>query len=251
MTTQSSLVEIDDLAQPVDWHPVSDCPVTPVLVVMRANLSRFEAFVPHLAACLSPAERARADRFVRPFDQARYVVGRGLLRQLLAGFTQQKPATVVFKPDAGKPSLAHAEGPAFNVSHSGDWIVYAFDSQPVGIDVEQVNPSFTHTDIVHSHFTLAEQQVVRENPAHFYTLWTRKEALLKALGRGLDDDLRSVPALAGSHPLSIKPGESGGTWTVRSFVCAPQYPAALAYRKPAESREVTFYELDETVLAWC
>jgi 4'-phosphopantetheinyl transferase len=40
----------------------------------------------------------------------------------------------------------------------------------------------------------------------FYKLWTRKEALLKASGRGIVDDLTAIPSLDGVHTATL-----GGT----------------------------------------
>lgn len=170
-----------------------------------------------------------------------------MLRYLLAGFTGQKPNELEFESSNGKPKLIFGDGPAFNVSHSGDWILLAFDTAPVGVDVEQINTCLDHTDIVRYHFTPDEQQFVRNNGFEsFYTLWTRKEALLKAIGRGIDDTLVTAPALAGLHQVKTLPGEESRTWAVRTFACSGQYPAALAYQNRGETQpHIMFYEVDK------
>jgi 4'-phosphopantetheinyl transferase len=97
---------------------------------------------------------------------------------------------IVFdKGEHGKPMLLHGRL-NFNISHSGHFCVLAFSkSMHVGVDVEQRDLA---TDI----FALAQRCFVAEEYAlflatdekkieMFYWLWTRKEALLKALGIGL------------------------------------------------------------------
>ena len=78
----------------------------------------------------------------------------------------------------------------------------------------------------------------------FYTLWTRKEALVKATGKGVDDDFTRVPAADGQHLVDPAALGSAGYWQVHSFVVAEHYLGAVAHAETtAGISKLLFYEL--------
>jgi len=94
----------------------------------------------------------------------------------------------------GRPELEISMGLAhlqFNVSHSRDWYVAAFgNSLQVGIDVEYVDNDFPIIEVA-TRF-LAPKEVALLNVSNeetrqrlFFEIWVRKEAYLKAIGKGL------------------------------------------------------------------
>ena len=102
------------------------------------------------------------------------------------------PPEIGFQKD-GKPFLAGFDNVHFNLSHSGTYAVCAFDSDPVGIDIERIKP--VKAGIAERFFSSEEQQFLDacsvDKAKAFFTVWTRKEAFLKAVGKGLRMDLRS------------------------------------------------------------
>lgn len=74
-------------------------------------------------------------------------------------------------------------------SHSGNMAICAISTRPIGVDIElrgAIQPG------VSQYFFTEKEQVA---PDRFYEFWTRKEAVLKAAGLGLDKvDLNSVYA---------------------------------------------------------
>ncbi|GAB3335662.1 4'-phosphopantetheinyl transferase superfamily protein [Larkinella ripae] len=249
MMSETARLDIGELGHSIDWQPFTSCPVRPVRTVVRLPLAQFDAEMPRLQAFLSDEEKARGARFVQPTDRARFVIGRGMLRFFLARFTEQTPGAIAFEPGIGKPRLRNNSGPAFNLSHSGNWIVYAFDAATVGIDVEYADGRQNYTDVIRYHFSPDEQQfIARYGPDRFFTLWTRKEAWVKATGHGVDDKLSAVPSLAGFHSLATKPGDLGQHWLVRSFLCSDHYPAALAYQGQNDNPPISFYEAEAAIL---
>ena len=167
-------------------------------------------------AVLSAAEKARAERFRRPGLGERYRRGRHLLRALLARQLSEPACGLVMVEGAhGKPSLAHASGMQFNLSHSGAWALIAIGGQhPLGVDIEG-RSAFHHLDEVAKRVMtplefachLATPLALR--PQGFLRTWTRKEACLKALGTGFHVE----PSLLDLH--------ASGTAAAQGSCCLP------------------------------
>ncbi|GGH58118.1 4'-phosphopantetheinyl transferase [Paenibacillus silvae] len=88
----------------------------------------------------------------------------------------------------GKPLL---EGLTFffNVSHSEEWVVAAFDDEPIGIDIEKIQP-IDYLKIANRFFSREEYtDLIATTPdqqlQYFYDLWTLKESYVKQIGLGL------------------------------------------------------------------
>ena len=129
---------------------------------------------------LSPGRRKKALRLRRETPRLQSI-GAGLL---LARFF---PGGEPLAGPNGKPLLPGRR--EFSISHSGTLAVIALADVPVGADIQQVRPV---PDAVPRRVLSPEE---REN-GDFFALWTRKEAVLKCLGTGLDRDLRSLEVLA-------------------------------------------------------
>lgn len=94
----------------------------------------------------------------------------------------------------GKPELADVKNLHFNISHSGQWIVAAIDSSPVGIDIEHV--ANIDISLFKNHFSSEEyssliEKTIPEQVPFFYELWTLKESYIKQTGAGLSLPLDS------------------------------------------------------------
>ena len=89
-----------------------------------------------------------------------------------------------------KPCLAKENGLCFNLSHSGDYALYAFtQGYDVGIDVEYINETLELEDMATSVFSIEELSRWRPLPLNkkthtFFKSWVSKEAILKASGKG-------------------------------------------------------------------
>jgi 4'-phosphopantetheinyl transferase len=144
-------------------------------------------------AVLSEEERQRAAAFRFPHLQRWFIVRRALLRHLLAGYGQGSGLRYRLNKH-GKPELditPSGKRLYFNLSHSGSIALYGFTYQgEIGVDIECVKPIDDMTLVARYHFTLDEQSALWALPAAqqmkgFYNAWTRKEAILKAVGTGL------------------------------------------------------------------
>ncbi|RZL00044.1 MAG: 4'-phosphopantetheinyl transferase superfamily protein [Rubrivivax sp.] len=144
------------------------------------------------ASVLSADERARAARFRFEVHARRYQASHVALRQILGQATGSNPASLRFTEGLhGKPRLAQAGAPQFNMSHSAGWALVGWcPSHPLGVDIEIVTPMDDADLLAQRHFSATEYAAFgRTPPDHrleaFFRCWTRKEACLKALGSGL------------------------------------------------------------------
>jgi len=149
-----------------------------------------------LEAILSADERRRAASFVFAADGRRFVVGRARLRQILSRYVAMPPEALRFRYGLhGKPALSPARpAPNFNLSHSGGLAALVIASCHVGIDIEEVRP--VDGAVAERFFSAGENAALRglrgaDWRDAFYRCWTRKEAVVKALGKGLSLRLAS------------------------------------------------------------
>src|SRR5688500_18484209 len=153
-------------------------------------LDRSAAHEPERVLCAEEAARAR--RFASPCARRRYVSARARLRNTLSGHIGLDPARLNIQESAsGKPELRHAGCDlTFNLAHAGDLAVLAVSREArMGVDIEPAARSRRVSGLgrwLHD----GERRDLRRVPAGrrsraFLHLWCRKEAVLKADGRGL------------------------------------------------------------------
>jgi len=170
--------------------------------VWRIPLAAPATALAELESLLQPAERDRAARFRFERFRNRFTVGRASLRILLGQYLGLPPRHLefVFGPH-GKPELANpgVRPPLhFNLSHSQDLALLAVSTVgPIGVDVEHLRPVPEARQLVTRFFSSREDREFsrlpeQEQPRAFFSLWTRKEALLKAIGEGIAHSLKLV-----------------------------------------------------------
>lgn len=189
---------------------------------------------------LDHEEEARAGRWHRPADRARYVARHVALRLILAERLGVDPTTVAFERAPcplcgelhGRPQLRERDDVHFSLSSTGDVAAVAVAPVPVGIDVEAVGRATAHE--LAAALDTGEQAAVAAlaEPARSRTAlrcWARKEALLKGRGTGLGIDPDAVHV--GVGPLARSPRPDG--WVLADVAVPPDLVAAVAYRSPA------------------
>ena len=162
---------------------------------------------PRLFELMSAAEQARALRFVKEADRRSFTAAHGGLRLLLGTALAMEPRSFAFEAGRyGKPALASG-AVQFNMSHSGGIVLIALaDGMPIGADVEMVRPLPDRDEIVRRYFhpgEVADLAALEEGsaaPLAFFRCWSRKEAVVKALGLGMSLDLHR-------YRVSCRPGD--------------------------------------------
>ena len=134
-------------------------------------------------------------KFVRKEDALRALTSEILSRSVICDRLKVKNSDIEFcYNDYGKPFLKKFDGLQFNNSHSGDWVVCAIDTLPIGIDVEKI--SAIDFDIAGHFFSKQECRDLFDKEderrlGYFFDLWTLKESYIKAAGKGLSIPLDS------------------------------------------------------------
>jgi 4'-phosphopantetheinyl transferase len=210
-------------------------------------------------AVLSPEERERAAKKREGAPRDEFVVGRGCLRRLLGTALgvelESDLRTLAIEVGAQKKPRLRAETgvtlPTFNVAHSRGMILIGLSMVgEIGADVEYLNEGIEVEDVARTAFHLddvarIERAATREAAvAEFFRCWTRKEAVVKADGRGLTLELTSFAAGwdGESECEVILPEPVGGqSFFVRGIDVGPTHAAALAITVPGQA--VCCYEL--------
>jgi 4'-phosphopantetheinyl transferase len=167
--------------------------------------------IAQLEALLDPDELRRADRFRFAHDRERYIVGHGLLRRVLSHYIGTSPQEIAFARGAhGKPFLP-GQGIQFNFSDTKDGILVAVGrGLELGADVETMQRTVDHLAVSTHYFTPEEQEDIlrsSDTKRRFLELWTRKEAVLKASGVGIMEDLKVLRVDPALVSLTIRHAE--------------------------------------------
>lgn len=225
-----------------------------VVQVWRASLRQQKAAWDEYFQELLPEEKQRALRFFQPDDRNRFLLGRKMLRTIIGQASQVPPETVAFKTGAsGKPFFVSGdERPLyFNLSHAGDWVVATIGLPETGVDVEAINAAIGFDELAAACFSPEEQRALQNasNPLQtFYVFWTRKEALLKATGIGLIDELTRFSCADGVKRTSGEMIRTRKDWLVQSFQLDEGHLASIA---SPPGIELKFYDFDSFENTWC
>ncbi len=201
--------------------------------------------IEELRLLLTGAEIERADRFHFDRHRRRFIVRRGVLRLLMAGYLGRRPEELRFEEgEKGKPFVAQETAVAgerlhFNLSDSKDLAVYAVTrGAELGVDVEILRPMPDAQGIAEHFFSVEERDRLRRVPPErkaraFFNCWTRKEAYIKAIGEGLSEPLDrfSVTLLPDEPARFVHLGgdaERAAGWTLHHLVPGDDAVGALA-----------------------
>lgn len=195
-----------------------------------------EAIAPltELLSYTSEEKRAKLQRFLRKEDMLRGIWADLLARKVIIDDLHLPNSQIRFvHNEYGKPRVDGVADYHFNLSHSGKWVGCLVDSQPVGLDVEHIQPF--DEGIARSFFAEEEYRFIREAPTHldkqtrFYQVWSAKESYIKALGMGLSLKLDSFSVVSdGSIEGTKRIG--GEAWQLRLGDIDKDYTLVSCYK---------------------
>lgn len=213
--------------------------------IWRAKVSENIKYLNSYWNFLSSDEQIKANSFYFAKDRNRYLVSRVILRKLLGNYLGniQYNDILFEQTEYGKPYLANSvniNNIKFNLSHSGDAVVYAFTRNiDIGIDIEFINKDLIIDDIIEQCCSVQEKMKLQELSCnckydYFYKLWVMKESLVKAIGLGLSFDLREVSVDFSKDELITVTNIINNDklyWTLSFFSAYNGYCSAFAAKK--------------------
>ena len=149
---------------------------------------------------VSVGQKEKALRYANEIDQIRSLLSSYLKNQL--------SREELLKNENGKPYFAN--GPYFNISHSGKYVLMAVSTAEIGVDIEEVKNK-DMSSLVRI-FNEAEAKMIKEH-SDFYYLWCAKESLIKCMGLTVGK-VREIPGL----PLNGLKTYKGKDYQCKSFI---------------------------------
>jgi len=225
--------------------------------VWRIALDQEDDPLERFRGTLEPHELERAGRFHFERHRRHFIVARGFLRSVVARYLETQPEALRFSyGEYGKPALETEPVLRFNLSHSNEVALLAvtLDAE-LGVDVEHIRADFASEDIARRFFSRAEVAVFNALPqdervAAFFRCWTRKEAYIKAIGKGLSQALDEfdVTLAPGIAPALLRAEDDDASrWWMSDIEVGEGYAGALAVERPVA--EVRFFRQDLQDLA--
>lgn len=153
-----------------------------------------------LLSKVNESQKEKAMKYKNEIDQIRSLASSYLVNSL-----SNEP--LLFN-DMGKPFFEN--GPYFNISHSGKYIVMAVSDKEVGVDIEE-NVEKNMSSLIRI-FNDAEAKMIKEH-ADFYYLWCAKESLIKCIGSSISH-VKEIPSL----PLNGLKTYKGNDYQSKTFV---------------------------------
>lgn len=149
-----------------------------------------------LKKMVTAEEMDRASRFHFLDDRCTYICCHAVLRLLLSRRLNKSAASIVFERGYHNKPYLPGNPIFFNISHTRKAFAIAISDAYTGIDLESPERLISPELIMDSTFCMEEQFFINENEhevkERLLLLWTRKEAFLKALGRGITNELKRI-----------------------------------------------------------
>lgn len=194
---------------------------------------------------LDEEEKSRALRFYFDKDKKSFTIARAYLKILISKYLKINNKDIHFSYNKYGKSYLKDSNLYFNISHSKDFAVYAFSTLgEVGIDIEFMREKVDFKNIIHRYFSKSEIIDFNNVPEHqqkeaFFNGWSRKEAYIKAKGKGL-----SIPL--NSFDVTIKPNDKVEIKEIRDeFLKENWFLYKLDISKEYKSALVTSFYVSE------
>jgi len=222
------------------------------VIIYTLHLPEYIELTKDLVHYLNPEEQIRFERYFKEKDRNLFVICRAILKFVLAAHTKLDVNNINLDYHINKkPYLASHPWLNFNVSHSENFAVIAISQSHVGIDIEYIAQDFNFTDLMPDIFNddeILDIQNAANKEYAFYSSWTRKEAFVKALGKGIDDDFKNIPCLNGHHGIDSALLKTTENWQVYGFDLAENYLGAIAVQSSlTNSKNITINTLPKTI----
>jgi 4'-phosphopantetheinyl transferase len=191
-------------------------------------------------------EIERAKKFYFEKDRRHWIVAHAALRIILGHYLNSDPRSIRFTTNEyGKPSIAYPPAGThlhFNLSHSGDLALCAFAyNRQIGVDLEYMRAGIEYGELATHYFSAHECATLHALPANvqeeaFFLCWSRKEAYIKARGRGLSlpldqFDVSLTPDEPAALLASREDPQAPERWSLHALAPSERYAGALVVER--------------------
>lgn len=220
--------------------------------IWQIELNRTDEIIKNLPELLDETERAKALSFRFGKDKRNYITAHCGMREILSFYLGICPQNIEFEANFyGKPFLRRNDiDLRFNLSHSHERALLAVTrGKEIGVDIELIRNSIAEENLAEQFFSPLEAETLRNLPKGlqtkaFFDCWTRKEAFIKAVGKGLSYPLKDFTvAFTPSERARLIALENSPIraedWQIVKLNVAEDYAAAMAVE--AQSIETKLY----------
>lgn len=224
------------------------------LHIWRYTLDEAEYQAEKVLPLLSKEEQERCAEYLNEAEKIRYTCNHRFVRQVLAKYLHVEPSHIIFsKASMGKPFIEGVDL-YFSYSYRTTFCLLAISKQrEVGIDIEKIKVLQDPPTFASFSFSEEERKIIFDSPEDsfqntLFTFWTFKEAIIKALGVGLNADLTKID-LSGFlykefNPLAF---DNNAAYTMKQIKAIENYKAAFAIK--GELKAYKEFNFNETMRA--
>ncbi|PEI45015.1 hypothetical protein COL87_12240 [Bacillus pseudomycoides] len=225
------------------------------LYAVRNSVSWDSIEVDRILETIHLADKVRILKFKKNEDKMRALLAVLLARYALATALQMPEGElIVERLENGRPFLkepAEWKGD-FNLTHSGEWVVCALNSAGrIGVDTEKIEE--IDINLFKGVLTRTELEVLTGNKEDsiptFFSLWSRKESFVKALGTGLSYPLEKVEFVpisdSDSYQVYLLGGSFITSWYCKDFYLDKRYSLAVCTDKLPFPESLNFLDASD------
>ncbi|MCX7843033.1 MAG: 4'-phosphopantetheinyl transferase superfamily protein [Clostridia bacterium] len=174
------------------------------------DVRSFKPWLDAIKNCLSKEEMIRGCTITNKNAQELFFLRKGIARILIAHFASRHPCEITFeRTDEGKPFIALPIPNCiyFNISHSKEYLLVGIsENRDIGVDIEKIRQDAGHAVLAESVFSPLEKALYSSySPSEklrcFYKAWVQKEAVSKAVGKGISYGFDTLDVLIEPNKL--------------------------------------------------
>lgn len=161
------------------------------MIINCVDISKLNSEYDLLRKAVSEERREKADKYRFREDSIRCICA-----EILLQYSMHKEQLIfnienLYYNDFGKPYIKGCDKFYFSISHSGEWVLLAYDDNEIGVDIEKIQ--YVEKRVVDDFFTEKEKEYVYSQPEkdrdkRFTQIWTSKESYVKYKGTGFLDN---------------------------------------------------------------
>jgi 4'-phosphopantetheinyl transferase len=221
--------------------------------VWQARIDNSSVYSEDTSSTLSQDERERAHKFQFQKDREHFILRHYQLRLILSKYCGCQPHEIKFRYNSyKKPFIFMPEFKEikFNISFSHDLMLVGLNRhKDIGIDIEKVHEIHDLETVAVNNFSSRELKILNETldkTKTFFKIWTRKEAFIKATGKGMYYPLKTFCVNINStgnceHLVIFNRPIRSKQWRIAELNTSEGYIASLAIK--SNKFQISYFQL--------